>query len=284
MTLLMLACTASPTPAEDSTQAGRPEDTAAMRYEAEREGTAWTADDVEAALIAMTALGSPNPREIGDHFLALLSRGDEDCPGAGPATLGQDNLLGCTADTGYTYTGIGWTFDEQSDPESGVATWWRHGAEFEVLYPDGTRYYGAGQLDIWVERLDGGWAWTSEGSGSWSDPTRVDWLGTPASLAYLAEGTSMGSGLEDITVQGGVSYNGGALHLDDFGFSTFDACPALPHGRLRVRDPQGYWVDWDLEGQCATCGQLTSGDQDLGELCLDLSAWGKVTLDKWRPR
>jgi hypothetical protein len=282
LTLLLLACAAEPDEIVEVAEP-LPEDTASMRYELGREGTAWTAEDVEQAMAGFIALGAPNPREIGEHFLSVLSRGDEECPGVN-GTLGQNNLLGCTSESGYTYAGIGWTFSEESDPDSGVATWWRHGAEFEVLYPDGQRYYGAGELQIWAEREDEGWAWTSEGSGSWGDPTRPDWLGSGTSLAYLAEGRHLHDGSSELTIQGGLGYGGGAMHLDDFGFSTMDGCEALPHGTLKVRDPEGYWLTWELDGACASCGQLSSGDQDLGELCLDLSSWGRVVLEKWRPR
>lgn len=269
MLLLLLACAGEPADTGDSDR---------MHYDYDGGTSSWSLDDLEAAIGAFTEQGTPGPYALGQHMLDAMERGDETCPGEG---LSFELLQPCTSRSGFTFFGIGWTLEEERDEATGLVTAYRHGADLEFLDPDGKRYFGAGEVEAAVEVFeDGSLTFTHEGSGSWQDELDTGWLGSGISLAYTMEGEQDPGGQRTMRWSGGLGIGAHTVAFDDFGWT--DTCGG-PLGTLQVRDPDGYWLSWTPESDCAPCGTASADGQDLGELCLDLEDWGEAMLAAWGP-
>lgn len=231
----------------------------------------WTADEVGARVVEFTEGGPPSLHGAADTFLQLMTMGDASCPGS-PNDLNQ--LLGCTASTGAEYRGIGWFFSGEGGdfmPLDTSAAIYSHGGDFEIVTPEGAVATGGGGGYYSSGRDDTSFWYEMEMKGSWSYSAHQGWLGRGFSGVYVATG-EMVDGATTLSLNGGMNVGGIALSFDDYGLGGDPACDFHPVGALEVRDPDGYWYRWELGDDCDDCGPLVYHlDQDLGELCLDLS-------------
>lgn len=263
------------------------DDTAAMVYAVETPEPAWTAEELGAELEAFTALGAPNPAELGEVFLAAMQAGDENCPGENVYAL-ETAPEGCDTEDGYHFAGIGWfQFEDFVQGEDGepVVFDFSHGGDFEILRPDGTRLAGGGGIAYSSELGEGETDTSIELHGSWIDDARRDWLGVGFSGVYEAAVHEAGPEHWSFAIDGGLGLGGRILSFDDVSWDV-DACPdGSPRGTFAMRDDRGYWTAWDVGDDCDGCGTVTFHDDvDLGELCLDLSAWGRLLYYMSIPR
>lgn len=268
------------------------EDTGAMVYSTDDPAPLWTADEVGQQLEALVTYGPPNPVEIAETYVRVMAEGDALCPGD-LRDLGQ--ILGCTAENGYYYSGIAWLEISQVTELEGheVLLDWYHGGDFEILRADGTRFAGGGDLDYASEPLEeddtdagpiDGLLTTFTVAGTWVDTGQRGWLGQGFSGVYTGEITLDGPDYA-MSINGGVGLGELDLNFVNVGWSTAGACHGATTGRIQIRDARGFWYDWDLGDDCDGCGPVVfHQDQDLGELCLDLDDWGGAMVALSRPR
>lgn len=261
------------------------EDTVAMSWSTEEPAPLLDAEAVAAALEAVVALGAPSGYDIAMAWLAHLDSGDPACPG--DEAFMEFPAEGCTASSGAYFSGIGWY--EVTEAEVGaegelVELSFYHGGDFAILDPEGARFAGGGELRS---------STTTEGAtrtvalhmeGSWVEEGREGWLGAGFSAVYEGE-VLLAPGELSVTITGGLGVGEADLFLDGLAWSSAGDCAGQLRGALGLRDARGYWTRWELGERCDGCGALTfHDDQDLGELCLDLSAWGEELALKNAPR
>lgn len=287
----LIACSDSSCASGCDERGSGQEDTAAMVYSTDEPPPLWTLDEVGQQLETLLSFGAPNPVDISETYQRVMAEGDELCPGD-PRDLGQ--ILGCTAENGYFYSGIAWLeVSETTQVEDHeVLLDWYHGGDFEILRTDGTRFAGGGDLEYDTEPLeeedadtpiDGGLT-TFTVAGTWVDDSQSGWMGQGFSGVYTGELTVSGPDYA-LSINGGVAVGELDLNFVEMGWSTAGDCQGATTGAVQLRDARGYWYEWDLGVDCDGCGQVIfHQDQDLGELCLDLDDWGGAMVALSRPR
>ena len=264
----------------------------------------WTVDEVASQLEAFMAMGVPSGREITRVYDELMSHGDGLCPSPGDVFEALNS--GCISAEGYQYTGIGWLHYGVKRADDGVPLEWNHGGDFEIIRPDGSVFAGGGEMVMApAMRFDGEPGagalelddrelldqagvieqWTLDVHGSWVDDARDDWLGKGFSgviLAEVREDTRAGEAMARL--HGGMAVGDIDLFFDETVWFGDSRCEQGVVGTIRLRDPRGYWVAWELESDCDSCGELVfHEDQSMGELCLDMSTWSRQVYAAWAP-
>ena len=214
-----LAC-AAPEPADSGEPAVAWEPTEFAPVEAE-----WSVDEAVAVIEAVAAEPAVDVEDLADTWLALLAAGDSDCPGS-DTQLQLPSLTGCTASTGYRYTGQA-TFTEM---ETGA---WLLSGDFTVEGPDGRVFYGGGAANDGASGT--GWSSNVHGSFGWEGDT--GWLGDGISGWW--DGAGGDDGAPWVELDGGLTWGS-----DTFWFTTLrrepSTCDGLT-GTLALRDPSGGW-------------------------------------------
>lgn len=265
-------------------EAGETPDAGAPPYVAEDPAPLWTAEEVGTTLNQTFGTGFPNGTLLRDTYLGMLSQGDYgECPiftgeysGPFPDDLTEQNILGCTASSGYSYSGVCQYDEETFEGETGTTVIWALGGDFELAYPDGARF-GAGGGVAWqghraADGVDSSFETTIR--GTWFDESSEVWLGQGFSGLFSVRGSET-SGIPSLGIHGGVAIGDIDLFFDEMSWD-WATCDGLPHGQVRLRDTRGYWYVWTLEDDCDACGDVIfHGDTNLGELCLDLSSVGE---------
>ena len=254
----------------------------APAYETETPEPEWSATEVGEILAATFSQGPPDPFLVGDTFLDLMAEGDATCPGD-TAFLNDDNLLGCTAESGHYYAGIAWHEELVNEDEG--ATFWTHGGDYEILRPDGSGLRGGGAMHHRVvvngENPDKS-AFELGLQGSWHDDAAVGWLGEGFSGVFLAEG-KRNIEIRHLEIAGGIAVGERDLHLE-LAWDMTGVCGTTAMGSIHLRDDRGYWYTWELGEDCDTCGQVTFHEiQELGELCLDFQDYTDAFLEILTP-
>lgn len=281
--LLLAGCAGSAT---DDSGGGHGEDTAAMTWSGEEATPTLSLDDISAQLLALQALDAPNGQDITSTFLGHLEQGDESCPGGGEGHLNRP-ADACQTSEGWYYEGIGWYDLNESEVGAGgevIELSYYHGGDFVMFSPAGKRFAGGGDLLVVTTTAEGERVTEMDLKGTWVDEANPLWLGAGFSAVYTSTVTSSSEGMR-ITLLGGMSVGSTDLFLDDLSYGTTGTCPGALTGALQIRDARGFWTEWALGDDCDTCGEVIfHGDQDLGELCLDLSGWGESLLWLNAPR
>lgn len=208
-----------------------------------------SAEDVVAVVDrALPADGVPNPYDARDRLLEwLLFAQPPGCPSA----LGFNTNApweGCTTTDGYTFSGLS---EGQMDiPHDNYSAMTLMG-DFRWTDPDGNLFLAGGEANL--DRDDDHVAW--ELTGTWADATAEGWI---QDFGGALDGTFT---REQGQLVGSLGHGDANLLLD----VTFDA--DCTDGVVHVREDAG-WHRLDLT--CG-CGPWTFEDQDLGEICLDLS-------------
>lgn len=279
----LIACSDSSCASGCDERGSGQEDTAAMVYSTDEPPPLWTLDEVGQLVADLIAMGAPNPVDIGQSFSRVMAEGDEDCPGD-PYRLSVNG--GCTTDSGARYSGIGWLYVMDRTDVGGelVPSSWYHGGDFEIVRATGERFAGGGDLEYSTsgeveEQLS-----EFTVAGSWVDEAQPGWFAEGFSGVYTGELLRSVQGTS-LTINGGIGVGDRDLNFVNLQWSTLGDCDGAAVGTLQLREPEGYWYSWDLGDDCDACGALTfHQDQDLGELCLDLTAWGQTMTELSSPR
>ena len=225
----------------------------------------WSAADIEAAIAAALVDGYPDAGYLHTAYLEVLSHGDTTCPGH-ETYIDDTWLYGCTADSGYWYSGVSEYIEETTseyegvliagdvrfeDPSSNVFSIGGHAA-----VATGSK----GEQRVTFLEISGSWIWQG-------DPT-ASWL---AGGISGSQNTLIGRGdaMDMIELSGAISFNG--VSLDFAELRLLSMCDWQPVGVLSIRDPTGIWHRLDYGEECSACAQGSWEDTDLGEVCPDLS-------------
>ncbi len=236
LTWLWLVACVAPTPGDTGSDADSSSD------------SEWTAALAQERLQARLDDAFPDPRPLLIGFLDALTYGDEDCPGSATSLPGS-TLTGCTADSGWSYSGIAeLALDEQHFDLHG---------DFQLHDPDGAALVGGGGL--YHDTRQG---WFMLFMGTWRDETAADWrrAGVSALLSAGSDATAL------LWVDGAYAIGAEVLAFEQFMWSREGCAPA---GALLTRSDEGRWIRLDLAPDCSSCGIASDDDRELGEICVD---------------
>lgn len=213
----------------------------------------WGPEDLAAEWSTATAGGMPEVTRPRDVWLWFFAQGDASCPGAA-STIADGNITGCTASTGYSYSGFGGYSDVDDTDRVG----WVLKADARVSTPSGESFWVGGH----VGHLDGDSESIEEIEGTWL------WEADDAWLAEWTSGLWRLTFTDTLRIDGALTFRGlsiaaEAVEVDDAG------CVG---GSLSIRDPGGGWHQLGLDAEtCDGCAQATFEGEPTGEVCLDLA-------------
>lgn len=207
--------------------------------------------------VALTDL--PNPEEIIATYLALMSQGDETCPGS-EYIITDTWLYGCDATTGYSYAGVSDWLEGSFDQGGQVLALNGVAGDFRIDHPEGLQLDAGGHAialsnsDMWIGELVGSWRY---GQGS-------PWLmhGYSGHLVVEVIRDTMSR------VRGAINVNG--THLAARDLVLVAACGYGPVGGLSLRDANGGWYRMDF-AECNDCATVSFEGTDIGEACVDFA-------------
>lgn len=262
--------------------------TAPPPYTAEEPEAEWTAEDVGQTITEVFGGGFPNGVLMRDTYMAIMAESDPTlCPvfaseytGDYPDDITEENILGCTATSGYYYSGVCMYDELETTDDAGYTLIWGLGGDFLLAYPDGSEFAaGGGVTYTGVRATDGTETFDSTTRGTWYDESLQNWLGQGFSGLFSTTGGLDADG-HWVTVHGGVAVGSADLFFDEVTWTWSDTCDGQPSGVINLRDERGYWYAWTLPDDCSGCGNVVFHDSDdLGELCLDLAALGVDIYD-----
>ena len=263
MIAFLISCSGSPVDtATGSSSAGIPE---LPELEAPAEQAQWSAADIEAAIEAALVDGYPDAGYMQTAYLEVLSHGDDICPGH--ETYIDDRwLYGCTADSGYWFSGVSEYIQEVTPEYDAVIV----AGDLRFEDPSGNEFSIGGHAAVATGSKGDRVGTFLEISGSWiweGDPT-ASWLvgGISGAQSTLIGRSKV---MDIIELTGAISFNG--VSLDFEGLSLLSSCDWQAVGAMSIRDPTGIWHRLDYGEACSSCAHGSWGETELGEVCPDLS-------------
>lgn len=195
----------------------------------------WSPDEVAEAWNHALSQGWPNPADATRAYLAFMAQGDESCPGD-PLQLSDEVILGCTANSGYYFSGIAvYRLESYEDEQGSEGIEGIHG-DFRLETPVGEQMWvgGTGGQQwsfsnaeaIWYEVIEGTWIWEG-GEGPYVDGVS----------GLVATTISRTSEADRVVVNGALSFGGIALSAEDFAVDE----AGCASGTLAIRDPATGW-------------------------------------------
>jgi len=222
----------------------------------------YTPEALAAAFAGALAAGGPEPRRPRDVYLELMALGDQTCPGDPEQIVGL--VLGCTAASGWTYSGVTEYLPAAKEGREG----WLLTADAAIYGPDGEIWLAGGHVALGRQAAGAdAWYWGGEIQGSWTWDGEAGWLAPGVSAKMRVEGYRDADAFS-FAVEGGVAFGGVEVTFDAL---TLDAaCPGGAQGVMSLRDPSGGWWRAEFEEACATCAALSFEGAPAGSpLCLD---------------
>lgn len=266
MIALLLACTGAPM---DSAQ---PHDTGAplpgsVKPSAEAE---WSPEQLEQALQALLAQGFPTAREAMGLYLEMLSHGDDKCPG-NAEYIDERNLRGCTAESGYYYSGVS-TYERQFMADELGNSIRFEGSTGDYLFrdPEGHEMEGGGHQTLAIigspeAEVDNVLSETS-GTFVWQGDDGVFQQPVSSSLQVVAVKRG---GVRQLNMLGAVQYMGQSLY---FNTDLYEDCAWRTRaGTVEIRDPSGGWHTLSPQSCESDCMTAHYGGEARGEVCVSLA-------------
>ena len=258
-------------------------DTGFLEETADPAVSMFTGEELAARLEATLAvLGDVAPHLVYADYVAIMAKGDELCPGDPMSYM--RGLEGCTADTGYTYTGKSEYVDDDLPGPDGS---WRHFqgfllADFVYIEPDGTRFFGSGRAERSSSYTEDGEEQTPQLSinGSWRYPkSETLWLAQGLSSSLSATRELKNGALR---LNGGLASGDAILFYDGLSFEDL-ACPEVPtRGSILLRQPDGSWNTLTFRGGCDPCfDAVWDGELSVGSGCVDLAEFHELNFSRF---
>lgn len=275
-------------------------------YEGAQSGSATydraTVEGALAALVQQAPRMSADP--VLDAYNTALESSDEGCPAWYELDGNTFWYASCTASSGMSFDGYGFTYLYQQEDIFGDGALWdaelisgvatiRNDAQ-QTLHIGGQAYRGTGYNaqyngDLWVSQVVGGFYWDwAQAEGTWlgdgieSNLTlyAIDYPDWEARYFYIAgSATGLGEGASAVETT--------ALVVIDEGMAAVQGlnCAAEPIGAVAVRDAGGAW--WEVafdradfvnlpESLCDGCGTVWYQGEAVGEACMDAAS-----LNQW---
>jgi hypothetical protein len=258
--LLLGACRDGSTEAETDTSEPDP-------------STPWySAEDLAQILLDLGDMGLPHARALRDTYQALMVNGDDDCPGSLTEIVGD--LEGCTADTGWYYSGLLTYVVEQSTEDGAVqSNFWTDTCDFQIVDPEGLALIGGGDIEARYSVESGGFLVSSSVvKGSWTWPlSEHPWLaqGMSTDLAFRLE--SGGESGDSLNLWGTLGTEGFDIYMDNLFFGQ-NCSGQVASGSAWIRQADGTWYELVWADDCSGCFSVRwDFREELGEACVDLS-------------
>lgn len=279
---LLLACRPDPAPEPDGSETpAAPYYDSGFWEDVRPSSEPWhTADEVAAMFTAwQTEVGLPFSEDTLREYFRWLDLGDTACPGDGPSMTIA--LSGCTADSGYTYTGIV-LYNETDEyvEERGRREVYRGFALADFVFIDlnDERFVGGGWSDVWWrgESDSGEQYLKTRMTGSWGYAgADVPWLRAGASVNLEMENPRENFGT--LYLSGSVSSGEYAVYFQSVEIGTTGEClDRLQSGSLWIRQGDGSWYRFDANEDCTQPSTVYwNGDTLVGEATLDASEMAK---------
>lgn len=250
--LSLLACSPPGSSADDSA-APAPTDDSAPVAEADLPDPAWNAEEVGSLIRQPLNEGLPDPTSLLASFEGMFVGADPDCP-----TMEGDFSMTlmvsyCLSDTGYLFAGVSGL---EADDEV-LTDFWLMG-DCYITDADGLTYTCAGEL----ERVTTDDGWELKMTGIWGyEASPTPWIARVPSMALWETRDADG-----VHING--SYGTGETYMYFDEVTVVDDCPT---GAVWLRDPQGAWYVLSFSDACDGCGEVTYGDETLGEACVNMA-------------
>ena len=222
-----------------------------------------TVDDAVARLGTAMETGLPNPIDIRDAYVDVLSLAERGCPIRENPDATDAN--GVWFDDCVTAAGTHFDGQANFDESASEGAWAFEGvANFVVTYPTGRVFSGGGEFAEWGEKTGTSRQWTSKTGGNYHLSDAAGWLGESGQAGFYVDASVDADGAV-VQLDGGVGYDDVDLAFEAM-ISDAAVCDAMPSGRVLIRDDTGFWFDVRLDG-CDGCGRVVWRDLDLGERC-----------------
>lgn len=237
----------------------------------------YTAEELGVLLAAHAEFfADVSPHKLMPDYLSLMGSGDGECPGVEVAF--GDNGTTCTSESDYTYSGVARWYSgelgggsERSRTYEGFTL-----ADFVYSTPAGERYVGSGSSERSEYTTDGIVdEWHLYISGSWIyAPSDTPWLAQGLSSTARAVVLNGGDAPHELQLSGAWGSGEYAISFERLVFGD-PSCPGVPtEGTVRLRQPDSSWNYLTAQGDCSACFDVSwQEEQDLGETCVDLTAW-----------
>lgn len=213
---------------------------------------AWDAEGVAEQINTTLALGIPDPTTTLHAYQDMWVGSDPDCPMSLGAWSMTEIVTSCDADSGWVYAGV--TGYEPGDDED----FWLMGDGY-IQDGDGVVFTLAGEL----ERVTTDAGWETKMTGQWQYPaSAIPWIAGGTGLALWAA-----LGADGVQLDGGYGVNDVNLNFD-----AVIVGPGCASGIVWLRDPGGAWYVVTLADTCDACGTVAYGDDELGDVCLNLDS------------
>ena len=229
----------------------------------------WTASDLQAAIEEALRDGFPILDEGQEVYLELFTHGDEDCPGE-VDHIAIENLTGCTAESGYYYSGISTYEDTVEEKDDQITRKRRVHGDFLLRDDQGLALQVGGHIrqtrTVWQDtgtvqlknEIEGSWIW--EGDTRWLAESMSGLLGST-----LIESESQRS----LMLDGALAFYDRHWFFESLEVRSGEGCDWSGSGAVSLRDPSGGWSRLELTEACELCGTAVFEDtEDLGEICL----------------
>ncbi len=233
----------------------------------------WGPAEVPAGIEAALGSGIAEPWGTVLAWLGLFDHADASCPNGDAWNLPID-YAGCETSDGWHFAG---TAELLRFDGTGV-TGFQLSNDCEVIEPDGTRYFGDGQLSM--EAPTGSGRFWVNGSGTFAWPSAGGLLGSGHSMMLHMEGGLRAEG-GTLAVDGISAVAGAAVSFEGVAVDT-ESC-AGGTGTIGLRDPSGGWHALVLDAACDGCGTVSYDGTETGRACVDLAPMWAASLAALRP-
>ena len=230
----------------------------------------WDLAAVESELEWLLSQGFPSSRQAMAMYLEVMSHGDSVCPG-NEEYIDATNLRGCTAESGYYFSGVS-TYEREFFTEEGGNEIIFEGSTGDYLFrnPEGEAMESGGHqtLATVVNPLGQVANIFSAHSGTfgWAAHDGVYKEKVSGSLQVMV---GQHGDQKQLHMQGAISYLDHSLYFEtdlweDCGWRT-DA------GVVELRDPSGGWYTLGPQSCQSDCMTATFDGEVQGQVCVDLS-------------
>jgi hypothetical protein len=222
-----------------------------------------------------------DPDAIEASYDQAMALGDEACP----SEYGGYWFDSCDTSSGATFDGFAFEFTD-----GGYGYYWSVYGEAVIGRPDGSfvilaGYAGWGDYSYAGTDISYHYAY-----GTFVDEGAKSWLGGDHDMGLFVEAGTDASGDRHFAVDGTLgTIDGNRAHAVDFeafsvnepGFDGAVCATDAPTGVLFVRTDSGTWVQLNFADRCDGCADAFDGEERLGEVCLDTSAFLDWEVTPW---
>lgn len=211
--------------------------------------------------------------DLQEAYLEIMALSDGGCPYGGSTEFWYDE---CETTDGAGFSGYVFQFEEDGDTTS-----WSLYGQADVHHRQ-RRVHLSGSAGWGSSEAEGITYLYSYVYGTFLDAqSDLDWLRSGQGLDLFVQASTGPEGHRALVVDGAVGGLGGDVgqavdfrgtSLAEVGYPGVERA-GVPDGSVGIRLSDGTWIDVSFEASDDGCGRATLGDEELGEVCVDLGDW-----------